>query len=135
MSAELMVDIFDVLYVRVAEQRVDAGRPNHIGQHDMLSRDEVDVLGEALGDDRIVQTRQENQQRPAAEVQADEREYLRVGLLLADEHQAETLPLGTQVECLDRTLRKNDFSDSLLAKLQLPQGISTVPTLPTNCSY
>src|SRR6185369_15701735 len=72
MSAEMLIEIIEGGQVGIGEQRDDSGRLNHADQDQVLAADQVDVADETFREDRVIQGGQEENERAAAQSQADE---------------------------------------------------------------
>src|SRR2546428_792684 len=70
---QLLVNLIERRHGPVRKERSNTGRLEHVHEDQVLAADQIQVANETLGENRVVQRRQKNQQPPPAQAQPDDR--------------------------------------------------------------
>jgi len=74
MSAEPAVNFIDAFRRRAGKHRPGGRRLHHVDDDEMLAAQEINVIDEFRGEHRIVERRQEDEERATTKARPDERE-------------------------------------------------------------
>ncbi len=79
-ASEFSIKVVDAARAGAGEERGGAGGGEHIHEDEVLAPDEVDAVGEALGEHRVVEGGEDDEEGALAEAEADEgADFLKVG--------------------------------------------------------